>query len=235
MNFSDIQAIVTDIEGTTSSISFVHDVLFPYARKHIPDYVRQHATELKNILSDIATECGKSSLTSHEAVQVLLGWMDEDRKITPLKALQGLIWAAGYDEGAFKGHVFAEVPGKLKQWAESGISLYIYSSGSIGAQKQIFGFSDAGDLTPYFKGYFDTTTGGKTEAASYIKIANTIGFPCSKILFLSDHPEELQAARVAGYRILGLNRPGNAFDLGDLPTARSFDDIVLEQQHDSAA
>ena len=229
MNFSGIQAIVTDIEGTTSSISFVHDVLFPYARKHIPDYVRQHANALQNILSDIATECGKESMTPDEAIQILLVWMDEDRKITPLKALQGLIWAAGYDEGAFKGHVFAEVPGKLKQWAESGVSLYIYSSGSIVAQKQIFGFSQAGDLTPYFKGYFDTTTGGKKDAASYTKIAEAIGFPCSQILFLSDHPEELQAARTAGYRILGLNRPGNTFDLGDLPTVQSFDDIVLEQ------
>lgn len=235
MRFTDIHAIVTDIEGTTSSIAFVHDVLFPYARARIPAYVHANADALGALFNAIGQETGRETLTPDEGIQVLLGWMDEDKKITSLKNLQGIIWAAGYAQGDLKGHVYADVPAKLKRWSESGVRLYVYSSGSIAAQKQIFGYSEAGDLTRYFSGYFDTTTGGKKDTTSYIKIAQEIGVPCAQILFLSDNPDELHAANVAGYGVIGLKRPGNSFDLTANVFVSSFDEIVLEQEHDSAA
>lgn len=235
MDFPGICAVVTDIEGTTSSISFVHDVLFPYARARIPRYVHDHANDLGDILKDVAQETGQSELPLDECIRVLLSWMDEDRKITPLKALQGKIWAEGYVTSALRGHVFSDVAANLKKWHQAGIKLHVYSSGSIAAQKQIFGYSEAGDLTPYFTGYFDTTTGGKKDAASYAKIAEQIGIPEHQILFLSDNPDELAAAKMAGYCILGLNRPGNTFDLGSFPAVENFDEIKLEIKHDSAA
>jgi enolase-phosphatase E1 len=235
MRFRDIHAVVTDIEGTTSSIAFVHDVLFPYARERIPDYVRANVDMLREFFAAISQEIGQEALTPEACIHVLLGWMDEDKKITSLKTLQGRIWETGYAQGDLKGHVYADVPAKLKIWSESGVRLYVYSSGSVAAQKQIFGYSEAGDLTRYFSGYFDTATGGKKEVASYRKIAHAIGVPCAQILFLSDHPDELHAAHDAGFATIGLIRPGNSFAPEASACVRSFEEIILEQEHDSAA
>jgi len=234
VRFKDIHAVVTDIEGTTSSIAFVHDVLFPYARERIPAYVHANAEALGELFTAIGQESGRGKLSPDACIQILLGWMDEDKKIATLKTLQGTIWAAGYAQGDFKGHVYADVLGKLKTWSESGVSLYVYSSGSVAAQKQIFGYSEAGDMTQYFSGYFDTAIGGKKDSTSYIKIAHAIDLPCAQILFLSDNPEELHAAHAAGYSTIGLKRPGNSFDLAANTFVTSFDEIVLEQEHDRA-
>jgi enolase-phosphatase E1 len=230
--FKGIRAIVTDIEGTTSSISFVHDVLFPYARARIPGYVHNHADDIADILADICKETGSHTMQIDDCIQTLLLWMDEDRKITPLKAIQGMIWEQGYKDGVLKGHVFPDVAGKLAEWKQEGIQIYVYSSGSIAAQKLIFGYSDAGDLTPYFDGYFDTTIGGKKEPSSYMQIVNRIGIPSQNILFLSDHTEELQAAQNAGFSVLGLSRPGNIFDLKSFRCVNSFNDINIEFNND---
>jgi enolase-phosphatase E1 len=194
-----IRAILTDIEGTTTSISFVFDVLFPYARAHIADYVRVHAGEpaVRTQLDAVAAEAGRD-LTLDEAIDQLIAWIDADRKVTPLKALQGMIWADGYRDGAFTGHVYPDAVAKLREWQAAGIELYVYSSGSVQAQQLLFGYSDAGDLTPLFKGWFDTRVGGKREADSYVQIAAQIGRPAEDILFLSDIVEELDAARAAG-------------------------------------
>lgn len=235
MKFRGIKAIVTDIEGTTSPISFVHDVLFPYARKHIPTYVRAHIDDIGDILAEIAQETGQHTMQIDECIETLLVWMDEDRKITPLKTLQGMIWEQGYKDGAFTGHVFADVAACLEKWQQSDVQLFVYSSGSVAAQKLIFGYSDMGDLTPYFTGYFDTTVGAKKEAASYQKITQSIGVAPDHILFLSDNPGELDAARDAGYNILGLNRPGNTFDLTGYASVNSFSDIKLEHEGERAA
>ncbi|MBS3963102.1 MAG: acireductone synthase [Methylomonas sp.] len=194
-----IQAIVTDIEGTTSSLSFVKDVLFPYARQHLADFIRQHqhTTDVASLLADARSLVGNDgSLDS--LIDQFLHWMDEDRKITPLKSLQGLIWLEGYQQGAFKGHIYPDAVHQLQAWNAQGIALYVYSSGSVQAQKLLFGHSDVGDLTPLFAGYFDTCIGGKREAASYRRIAGHIGLPAEHILFLSDIREELDAARAAG-------------------------------------
>lgn len=202
-----VRAILTDIEGTTSSISFVKDVLFPYARRALPGFVREHGEEpeVRRWLDAVATEHG--AICSDETiVEVLQGWIDEDRKHTALKALQGMIWKAGYQHADFTAHMYPDAAEALRQWHAAGLSLYVYSSGSVPAQRLFFGHSDAGDLAPLFSGWFDTEVGGKREAASYARIAESIGTPPGEILFLSDIVEELDAARDAGLRTVLIDR-----------------------------
>lgn len=217
-----IKAILTDIEGTTSAVSFVFDVLFPYAARHLPDFVRQHAAEpaVAAQLDAARAEAGESGADVERVIDILLGWIAEDRKATPLKALQGMVWEQGYRAGQLKGHVYPDAVEALKRWQEEGYRLYVYSSGSIQAQKLIFGCSDAGDLSPLFSGYFDTTSGPKREAASYGRIAEAIGLAAEDILFLSDVVQELDAAREAGMATCGLAREGG--ELAGHPTVASF-------------
>jgi enolase-phosphatase E1 len=203
-----IRAILTDIEGTTSSIDFVKDVLFPYARKHLPAFVVTHAdhADVQHWLHDAAKEAGLISGTQQEIIELLQRWIDEDRKATSLKALQGLIWEEGYRNGEFRAHVYAEVAGKLQEWKAQGVDLYIYSSGSVIAQKLFFGYSEAGDLSRLFSGHFDTEIGAKRDADSYRRIAGSIGRPPGEILFLSDTVAELDAAQSAGMRTVQIAR-----------------------------
>ncbi|MEQ1544963.1 acireductone synthase [Methyloglobulus sp.] len=224
-----IKAIVTDIEGTTSSLSFVKDVLFPYARAKLPDYVRQHQDEpsIKQLITDTCQEAN-ISLNTENAIKQLIEWIDQDKKITPLKALQGLIWEAGYKQGDFNGHLYQDAIDNLKSWKANGISLYVYSSGSVLAQKLLFGHTDEGDLTPLFSGFFDTNIGGKKESDSYRKIAEQIGYPANNVLFLSDIKEELDAAKAAGYRTIWLTRDQKPDAHVDHPQVNSFDGIELD-------
>ncbi len=222
-----IKAILTDIEGTTSAVSFVFDVLFPYAARHLPDFVRQHAER-----PDVAVQLGAVRLDSGEpaadverVIEILLGWLAEDRKATPLKALQGMVWQQGYAAGQLKGHVYPDAVQALQEWHGQGYALYVYSSGSIQAQKLIFGCSEAGDLSPLFSGYFDTTSGPKREVQSYRHISEAIGCPASQILFLSDIVEELDAARQAGMLTYGLVRDGG--ELPGHPNVSNFAGIDL--------
>lgn len=204
-----IQAILTDIEGTTSSLSFVKDVLFPYAHQHMADFVRGHAQDraVQQLLEEVAQAAGRP-LDEAAAVAQLRQWIAEDRKITPLKALQGLIWEAGYRRGDFTGHVYPDAVEWLKRRHEQGLRLYVFSSGSVYAQKLLFGHSDAGDLTPLFSGYFDTNVGAKQEAESYRRIAGEMGLEAAAVLFLSDIQGELDAARTAGMETCWLVRDG---------------------------
>ncbi|KWS02376.1 2,3-diketo-5-methylthiopentyl-1-phosphate enolase-phosphatase [Lysobacter capsici AZ78] len=194
-----IRAILTDIEGTTSSISFVKDVLFPYARRALPGFVAARGREpgVRKWLDTVALENGGACQDS-VIVEVLQGWIDEDRKHTALKALQGMIWADGYKSADFTSHMYPDAAPALRQWKDRGLRLYVYSSGSVPAQRLLFGHSDAGDLTELFSGWFDTEVGGKREAASYARIVEAIGLPADEIVFLSDVVEELDAAREAG-------------------------------------
>ncbi|MGH8124074.1 MAG: acireductone synthase [Rudaea sp.] len=224
-----IRAIVVDIEGTTSSISFVKDVLFPYARKRLPAFVVTHADkpEVQHWLHEAAREDGLVSASQQEIIDLLLRWTDEDRKATPLKALQGLIWDEGYRSGEFRSHIYPEVAENLQKWKRQQIALYVYSSGSVAAQKLLFGHSDAGDLTPLFSGYFDTEIGAKREVDSYRRIAVAIGIRADEILFLSDVVEELDAARAAGLRTTLLARaPANCPATGAHPCVADFSSIT---------
>jgi enolase-phosphatase E1 len=204
-----IRAILTDIEGTTSSISFVKDVLFPYARERLPAFVETHADkpEVQHWLHEAAREAGLVSASQAEIIALLQRWIDEDRKATPLKALQGMIWEDGYRDGEYRAHVYPEVAQKLREWKAQDVNLYVFSSGSVPAQKLLFGYSEAGDLTPLFSGYFDTEIGAKRDAEAYRRILSAIGVRGDEVLFLSDIVAELDAARAAGMRTTLLARP----------------------------
>ncbi len=223
-----IRAIVTDIEGTTSSLSFVKDVLFPYARQHIGAFVRDHAAQpaVRAQLEAVTAAVGHP-LTDDAAVTQLIRWIDEDQKITPLKALQGMIWEAGYRNGDFQGHVYDDAVRQLREWKDRGVALYVFSSGSVHAQKLLFGYSVFGDLTPLFSGYFDTTIGSKRETGAYRHIAKSIGMPAGEVLFLSDTREELDAAQAAGLHTCWLVRDGALPASTSHPLARNFAEIAL--------
>ena len=223
-----IKAILTDIEGTTSSISFVKEVLFPYAARELPGFLHAHwATPAVQEQVHAMREQTGAALADAGAVNALLQeWIAQDRKDTPLKALQGIIWRAGYERGDYQAHMYPEVASQLRAWRDQGLRLFVYSSGSIAAQKLFFGYSDAGDLTPLFENYFDTTSGHKQEVTSYRRIADAIGLPAREILFLSDIVAELDAARAAGLHTMLLDRDGVAVESDHVRVMR-FDEIVL--------
>lgn len=207
-----IRVILTDIEGTTSSISFVHDVLFPYSAEHMAQFVREGESdniEIREQLDAVAQTSGVARDDIEGLIAVLDTWIREDRKEAPLKTLQGMLWEQGYQQGAFRGHVYEDAAEYLQRWHDRGLRLFVYSSGSVKAQKLIFGFSEAGDLTPFFSGYFDTRIGGKKEPESYSNIINELGVEPRTVLFLSDVEAELQAAESAGMRTVWLIREGD--------------------------
>lgn len=201
------RAIVTDIEGTTSSISFVKDVLFPYARRQLPAFVREHGNEpeVRRWLDAAAVDAG-GICSDDVLIETLQGWIDTDYKHTALKALQGMIWVAGYASGDYAAHIYADAAEALRRWHGQGHALYVFSSGSVPAQKLLFGHTTAGDLKPLFSGYFDTEIGGKRETGSYQRILHAIERPAAEVVFLSDVVEELDAARNAGIDTVLLDR-----------------------------
>ncbi len=225
----EIKAIVTDIEGTTSSLSFVKDELFPYAYKNLPDYVWDNEDKVAALLDNVRNQEQNPDLNLEEVIEVLLRYIDDDRKVTPLKTLQGMIWEQGYKTGELKGHIYDDALEGLKRWKRQNIRLYIYSSGSIAAQKLLFGHTKYGDLNPLFSGYFDTKTGGKKEIESYEKIAAQIGFDANEILFLSDSIDEINAAAAAGMNVIILDREHSLFDVQGYNIVHSFDDILQEE------
>lgn len=205
----NVRAILTDVEGTTSAIAFVKEVLFPYADAHLDDYVAEHRDDpvVAEALRDAAALAGEPGADDARILTHLHAWIAEDRKATPLKTLQGLIWDEAYARGELTGHVYPDVPPVLRAWRAAGIALYVYSSGSVTAQKVLFAHTFAGDLTPLFAGHFDTAIGAKRDAASYAAIATATGVAPAGMLFLSDVEAELDAARSAGMRTARLLRP----------------------------
>jgi len=218
-----IRALLLDVEGTTSSVSYVYDVLFPFAREHAADYIATHhqTPAAQKALDMLARDAGAESwadwtagLTATAARQRALDevarLMDGDIKATGLKELQGLIWKQGFESGQLRAHIYEDVPPALAAWQAAGLTTQIYSSGSIAAQKLFFGHTERGNLLPNLSGHYDTTTGPKREELSYQKIAEVIGLPTERILFLSDIVPELDAARTAGMQTALVVRPGNA-------------------------
>jgi enolase-phosphatase E1 len=237
-------AILLDIEGTTTPISFVTQVLFPYARTHVRQHLEQHASRpayaevitalreehrLDEQSTDPPPPWNDAAETQLDAVVRYVEWlMDRDRKSTPLKVLQGRIWEEGYRHGEIVGEVFEDVPPALAAWQREHLPVSIFSSGSVLAQQLLFRHSSAGDLTGFISGHFDTTVGPKIAADSYRRIAAAVGKPPESILFISDITRELDAARAAGLQTRLAVRPGNA-----LPPpghgyreAHSFDDVI---------
>ena len=246
---NDVDAILMDIEGTTTSISFVYDELFPYARDKVAAYLAEHwgESDLVHPIAELRKQADEDLAAGHEGAVVIPGegatdeaiqqalcqsvyWqMESDRKTTGLKALQGLIWVDGYRTGQLRGHLFDDVRPALDRFAALGKTLYIYSSGSVAAQKLLFGHSVEGDLTPMLAGYFDTTTGPKKEEASYVAIAEKLGLPTARILFLTDNLDEGIAARSAGMSVAMSVRPGNhPLPETDFYTITSFTELLSD-------
>jgi enolase-phosphatase E1 len=206
--------ILTDIEGTTTDIAFVHTVLFPYSRERMVSYCfdNQEDTTVKACLEEvretILLETNQSQISLQHCTQTLLHYIDSDRKHPALKTLQGLIWRTGYENGTLKGHIYDDVVPALAHWKTQNIGLGVYSSGSVAAQKLLFGYSVFGDITPYFSDYFDTKVGHKREQQSYENIAKSLGLSPNEILFLSDIEAELDAAQAAGLQTVQLVREG---------------------------
>jgi enolase-phosphatase E1 len=231
-----MKAILLDIEGTTTPIDFVHKTLFPYAKENIGTYVSENFADIQPEIEALKIEHSNDSQyresfdeTSPQSVINYLKFLiDVDRKSTPLKSLQGKIWQRGYEKGELQGEVFADVPTAFARWQKDAKKIAIYSSGSVLAQKLIFGNSTAGDLTKFISAYFDTTTGAKRDSESYKKIAEDLKIPPADILFISDIPAELDAARAAGFSTALSLREGNA-ELEDEPTHRviqTFDEVT---------
>jgi enolase-phosphatase E1 len=220
VSFPEFSAVVTDVEGTTSSLSIVKDVLLPYSRTKLRDFIarRRDLPEVRAALEE-TKKLGKiPGATEAQAVDLLERWIDEDRKITPLKALQGLVWEEGYRAGALVAHVYPDVVPMLRKAKDCGVRLYVYSSGSVRAQHLFFEHTGQGDVRALFDGYFDTTTGSKHSPDSYRAIARSVGLPPSGIVFLSDARAELDAALAAGFRAVGVVR-------GDARSARAPEEL----------
>jgi enolase-phosphatase E1 len=209
----DVRFVLMDIEGTTTSVSFVYEVLFPYFQNNIQrlekvknlKQVKQAFDQVKEI---VRNEENIELNTVQEIIDKLLIWSKEDRKVTPLKTLQGVLWQTGYKTGEIVGHVYPEVPVKLMEWKNLRLRMGIFSSGSVAAQKLLFGYTQTGDLNRYLEHYFDTKTGSKRDVNTYKEIARKINFEPKHILFLSDIFEELEAANAAGFKTIQLIRPG---------------------------
>jgi enolase-phosphatase E1 len=208
-----IKLFLFDIEGTTTDINFVHKVLFPYAEKNLKEYILHHQDHplVQNAIEDVKITVLKEQdkqIGLYEVIDTLLEWIKTDRKHGALKEIQGLIWDIGYTKNDFKGHVYQDVRPFFMKILEAGAKVGIYSSGSVHAQKLIFGYSSDGDLTPMISYYFDTKIGGKRDKTSYSNIANATHYQPSEIHFFSDIPEELSAAKEAGMSVTHLLRPG---------------------------
>lgn len=221
-----IQYYLTDIEGTTTSVSFVYDVLFPFFQEHFPNFVRENATDpvlrlqLEETSRIVLSRTGER-VSPEGAVSVLLDWATKDLKEPVLKSVQGAVWRSGYDSGALKGHVYPDVPPALLRCRQAGIPVGIYSSGSVEAQKMLFGSTEYGNLLPFISHHFDTAVGPKKQPDAYRNIAEQLRLPAAVICFVSDVPAELDAARLSGMQTLHMVRPGNLAK-GQHTTASDF-------------
>ncbi len=227
----DVKFVLMDIEGTTTSVSFVYEVLFPYFQRNIQllaklKNVKQVKLAFDQVREIVLKEEGKEGLSIDEIISYLLLWSKEDRKVTPLKTVQGILWETAYKTSEIKGHVFEDVPSKLMEWKNSGVRMGVFSSGSIDAQRLLFGYSETGDLNKYFSFNFDTNTGSKKDSLTYQKIATKINLDPQHILFLSDIIEELQAAKESGFKTIQLVRESTQANWE--VTATNFMEINLE-------
>lgn len=216
--------ILMDVEGTTTSIRFVHDVLFPYSNKALDKVL---LPEFKNYFQAVCERLSPAEpdqVQAEAVVQALRHWIETDQKEPSLKALQGVLWEYGYKHRHFHGHVYSDVPQAFKRWTQAGYQLGIYSSGSVLAQKLLFQHTDFGDLTVYLKNHFDTGVGLKREKQSYSNIVQQLALFPHDILFLSDIEAECLAAQEAGLKCALLNRDGVTSSV-HFPVYRDFDQV----------
>jgi enolase-phosphatase E1 len=229
----DVDAVVLDIEGTTSATGFVVDVLYPYSRSRFAALLSERSgdPDVARAVAQVREEIGDPGADNVRIEKALNAWLDEDRKATPLKTLQGVIWSEGFARGDLVSHFYDDVVPALRAWHEGGARLYVYSSGSVAAQRAWFASSPEGDLLPLVSGLYDTENAGpKQEPESYGRIAEATGSAPDRLLFLSDRPGELDAARAAGWHAVGIRRPGEPYfeqGVGDHAEAGTFDEISI--------
>ncbi|MCX4760801.1 acireductone synthase [Streptomyces sp. NBC_01275] len=228
-----MDAVVLDIEGTTSATGFVVDVLYPYSRARFAELLTERADEpaVARAIAQVRELTGEADADAAAVEKTLNAWLDDDRKATPLKTLQGVVWAEGFARGDLVSHFYDDVVPALRAWHTAGLALYVYSSGSVAAQRAWFASSPEGDLLPLVSGLYDTENAGpKQEPESYRRIAQATGIAPDRLLFLSDRPGELDAARAAGWRAVGIRRPGEPYfeqGVGDHAQAGTFDEIDI--------
>jgi enolase-phosphatase E1 len=229
---TNVRTVLLDIEGTTTPIDFVHTTLFAYARARVQEFLERHEADA-DVQADIALLRAEHAVEAPApnppmaSVSAYVHWlMDRDRKSTGLKSLQGKIWEEGYRSGTLRGEVYPDVPPALARWREQGKDIVIFSSGSVPAQRNLFASTAAGDLTRFIRAYFDTTTGPKTAAQSYARIAASLDRSPAKVLFVSDVGAELDAARAAGMQTaLCVRAPGSPPATGGHPVVHRFDEL----------
>lgn len=228
-DLESIEVLLLDIEGTTTPIDFVYQTLFPYARARMNDYLLQsfEPSDRAALLDEYATETMASKPDWAEPPTEYLLWlMDQDRKSRGLKSVQGKIWEKGYRDGSLRGELFPDVAPALRRWQSSGKRVFIYSSGSVHAQKLLFEFSVEGNLLNLIDGHFDTAVGPKREPTSYVRIAREMGVEPERALFVSDTGEECEAAQRAGFQVLLSVRPGNSPQARNYPVITSFENLI---------
>jgi len=243
MSETNVPAILLDIEGTTTAVEFVYEVLFPFARRHVREFIQQnyHSRDLQADISALKVEHRSDAEKSNQppawqedsldsevesATQFVHWLMDQDRKSKALKSLQGKIWEGGYLSGKLLGHVYPDVLPAFARWRKQQRTIYLFSSGSVLAQKLLFAHTTDGDLSGYISDYFDTTTGAKTDVASYRSISEAIGRPVTEVLFVSDVIAELDAAQGAGMETALCVRSGNhELKIGSHRIVHTFDVI----------
>ena len=213
------QAVLLDIEGTVTPISFVHDVLFPYARAHVESFLVSHSnqpevqTDIRKLRDEQASDIEELRQLPIDSIDTVVTYVNRliqlDRKSPALKSLQGKIWRAGYEDGSLKSPVYPDVIDAFERWRDAGIKINIFSSGSVLAQQLLFAHTDGGDLTRYIDEYFDTSVGKKTDPESYATIAGKLSIDSTQVLFVSDVVAELYAAKEAGMGTYLCIRPGN--------------------------
>ena len=243
ITISGLQHVLLDIEGTTCPISFVGEVLFPYAKQQMPAFLADQAESpiVQALLDQVFDAWDQDSdpearllrqryceKDSKAAVSYLWWLIENDRKLTPLKELQGLIWRQGYDQGLLKAPLYDDVPEALGRWRKAGLNLSVYSSGSINAQKLLYQHSTYGDLSNLFYSWFDTKTGDKQVKQSYTKIAKILNIDSGQIVFISDRKSELNAAEEAGFKVIFSQREGNPeTDNGNYIGIENYADLNL--------
>ena len=218
VDFTGVRHVIVDIEGTTSASAFVYDVLFPYARERFAPWIDVHANEAETaaVIASVGAEIGVGDPSHNQVVDALTEWTDADRKVTPLKTLQGLIWEQGFANGDLTSHFFPDAITALSDWHDAGLPISVYSSGSVLAQRNWYAHSPAGDLTPWMSDYYDTANAGpKRESSSYRAIAEAIDADPGSLLFCSDVVAELDAAREAGWQVVRVRRAGEPHAVED--------------------
>ncbi len=219
--------LLLDIEGTISSLSYVKEVMFPYSKSKLKSFLKENAQkeEIRSLLKRLEEKVGRS-LSVEEAAEIFEDWIEKDLKEPILKELQGHIWEIGFKSGELMGHIYEDAYEKIREWRSKGYKIYIYSSGSVKAQKLFFGNTKYGDLTKLFDGFFDTSIGSKREKDSYIAIAKTLGLKPEDFLFLSDVEEELDSASLAGMKTIKVDRY-NSGDVSKHRVVKSFFEVEL--------